>query len=507
MFEWSMTVPPALNGIAGAIAALGEAWTTAVPGAMSGSGDAQSAVDAMTEAGILGVSDALASLRREVDAVFVPVAGGIANRSRPEMGAEGLARKTGHRTPVKLIAAATGGHAGDAARLVKVAEATRERETLTGARAPSRHPVVSAAIAAASISVDAASAITAMLDRVALRAMPDQLAEAERLLVEQAKMLSLQELGVVIRRAEDWLDPDGVAPRLDDMRAARSFTMREDTSGMFVFSGKADPESAAPIKAALEGIVTQQLRASRGRNRPDGCSGSGAGFDECLDGAVGDGAARDGAAGDGACRGAVAEETRSIPQMQLDALAAICRHALGCESSGLPLATTTVIVRVPLDALTEGVGTATIDGITQPIDATTARRMAANANIIPFVLGSDGEVLECGRAKRLFTAMQRLVLEERDGGCAFCGLPGKYTEGHHLWWWSLGGPTDVRNGMLLCTSCHHRVHNDGWDVRIETPPGGDPLAGTVWFIPPVTLDPSRTPRMGGRRRFDWMLAA
>lgn len=495
-----MDVPPALTGIATAVAALGEAWSTAVPSGQNGSADSQSAVDAMTEAGILAVSEALAMLRREVDSVFVPVAGGIATRSRPELGSDGLARKTGHRTPVKLIAAATGGHAGDAARLVKVAEATRERETFSGTRAPSRHPVVSAAIAEASISIDAASAITTMLDRVALRAMPDQLAEAERRLTEQARLLSLQELNVVIRRAEAWLDPDGIAPKLDDMRAARSFTMREDASGMFVFSGKADPESAAPIKAALDGIVTQQLRTSRGHNHPGGAEST-QGPDASSP------ATADGQGATGREQGPVAEETRSLPQLQLDALAAICRHALGCDSSGLPLATTTVVVRVPLEVLTEGVGTATIDGITQPIDATTARRMAANANVIPFVLGSKGEVLECGRAKRLFTGMQRLVLEERDGGCAFCGLPGKYTEGHHLWWWSLGGPTDVRNGVLLCTSCHHRVHNDGWDVRIETPPGGDPLAGTVWFIPPVTLDPSRTPRLGGRKRFDWMLVA
>lgn len=506
-----MAVPPALAGIATAIAALGEAWTSAVPAGAHGPADSQSAVDAMTEAGILAVSDALAVLRREVDSVFVPVAGGIANRSRPELGSEGLARKTGHRTPVKLIAAATGGHAGDAARLVKVAEATRERETFAGTRAPSRHPVVSAAIAEASISIDAASAITTMLDKVALRAHPTQLAEAEQLLTEQARILSLQELAVVIRRAEAWLDPDGVAPKLDDMRAARSFTMREDASGLFVFSGKADPENAAPIKAALEGIVTHQLRTSRGHNHPgDGSDTTGG--PECVDSSctVPDASTPATADDQGAMgreQGAVAEETRSIPQLQLDALAALCRHALGCDSSGLPLATTTVIVRVPLEVLTEGVGTATIDGITQPIDATTARRMAANANVIPFVLGGDGEVLECGRAKRLFTAAQRLVLEERDGGCAFCGLPGKYAEGHHLWWWSHGGPTDVRNGVLLCTSCHHRVHNDGWEIRIETPPGGDPLTGTVWFIPPATLDPSRTPRIGGRRRFDWMLAA
>lgn len=457
----------------------------------------------MTEAGILAVNNALAALRREVDVVFVSVAGGISNRSRPELGSEGLARKTGHRTPAKLIAAATGSHSGDAARLVQVGEATRERATFSGHRAPARHPIVTDAVSHAKISVDAAAAILGMLDRVCLRADADRLHQAEQLLVERASMLTLNELGAVIRRAEAWLDPDGVAPKLDELRSARTLTIREDASGMFVFSGKFDPESAAPIKAAIDGIVTHQLRTHRGRNHPERSLQT---PEHGADATMTDAPVPTDGAGLGHAL-PVADETRSITQLQADALSSICRHALGCDSSGLPLATTTVVVRIPLETLTTGTGVATIDGITQPIDAGTARRMAANARIIPLVLGADSEVLDCGRAKRLFGSTQRLVLEERDGGCAFCGLPGRYTEGHHLRWWSRGGPTDLRNAVLLCTACHHRVHNDGWEIRIELPPGGDPIAGKVWFIPPAALDRDRTPRLGGRARFDWTLAA
>ena len=144
------------------------------------------------------------------------------------------------------------------------------------------------------------------------------------------------------------------------------------------------------------------------------------------------------------------------------------------------------------------------------LDAGNLRRRAAAANIIPVVLGGDSEVLDLGREYRHFSRAQRLALVERDGGCAFCGLPPGMTEAHHIEWWKAhDGTTDLDNGILLCTSCHHRVH-EGWDVRIAHEPGPpDRVAreksrggGTVWFIPPEHLDWTQEPRLGGRKRFD-----
>ncbi|WP_228373527.1 HNH endonuclease [Demequina gelatinilytica] len=56
--------------------------------------------------------------------------------------------------------------------------------------------------------------------------------------------------------------------------------------------------------------------------------------------------------------------------------------------------------------------------------------------------------------------------------------------------WSHGGPSDLSNGVLLCTRCHHRIHDDGWQVH-ATPT-------EVWFTPPASIDPKRTPRPGGK---------
>ena len=80
----------------------------------------------------LAVNDALGALQRHKDAIHAPVAAEIARESRPELGADSLAKQQGFRNPAALIAATTGSSTGDAIRLVKVGEATAPRMTFTG---------------------------------------------------------------------------------------------------------------------------------------------------------------------------------------------------------------------------------------------------------------------------------------------------------------------------------------------------------------------------------------
>ena len=155
-----------------------------------------------------------------------------------------------------------------------------------------------------------------------------------------------------------------------------------------------------------------------------------------------------------------------------------------------------MVVRMTLDQLLDGlgtaqIGTARIDGVDAGISATTARILAAEANIIPAVLGGAGEVLDLGRARRLFSPAQRQALAEQYGGCAFpgCGHPPSYTEAHHLQWWSRGGPTDLSNGIPLCSFHHHRIHDDGWEIQVRD--------WVPYFIPPPWCDPDQVPRRGG----------
>jgi hypothetical protein len=444
------------------IAVLRDRWAGALPAFGAIPGSAQAELEQMSDGGLMQVTDQLARIHRDVEALLARAAAEVGRRSGPEFGESGLSKAQGFQNPVRLIAASLGGSRADAARLVAVGAATAERQTFTGERVASKHPHVANALQAATISVDGAAAITGMLDRVALRADPVLAEVVEAALVELAADATLELLLRGVREAEARLDHDGMEPRDELLHQERSLTMRDDGNGMLHLHARLDPERAAPVKAAIEALVSDVLR----RREPGACE-----TDPVID------------------------DRRSIPQIQADALAALAQHALGCGQTLTPLVKTTVVVRLNLDTLTDGLGHATIDGLDQPVSAATARRMAADAELIPAVLGGDSLPLDLGRSARLFSRAQRLALAERDGGCASCGQNITYVHAHHVRWWERdAGPTDLTNGVLLCSFCHHQIHRDGWEIRAER--------GQVWFIPPPHVDPHRTPRLGGKARFE-----
>src|SRR5690606_6336601 len=156
---------------------------------------------------------------------------------------------------------------------------------------------------------------------------------------------------------------------------------------------------------------------------------------------------------------------------------------------------TTVVIRMLQAEVEADLGVGEVDGVAQPVSVSALRVAAADAEVIPVVLGGRSEVLDWGRARRLFTSAQRLALVERDGGCSWCHAPPSWCEAHHIRWWERdAGPTDLSNGVLLCARCHHRVHRDGWTIRVEN--------GHVSFEPAPTVGGREKTRLGGRARFD-----
>lgn len=127
---------------------------------------------------------------------------------------------------------------------------------------------------------------------------------------------------------------------------------------------------------------------------------------------------------------------------------------------------TTLTVTVSLETLRSGLGSAAIDNGADgdgfdALSAGEARRLACTARIIPAVLGKKSEVLDLGRAARLFSPAQRRAMALRDSTCRAegCSIPASWCEAHHLTPWSRGGRTDVDDGVLLCSHHHHRVHD------------------------------------------------
>ncbi|MGW8482008.1 DUF222 domain-containing protein [Microbacterium sp. NPDC055903] len=420
--------------------------------------DAEGAAD-LERAGLIAANETLGALRRLIDGLHAEVAAAIAHDSRAELGADSLAKQQGYRSPAQLIAATSGGSAGEASRLISVGTATAPRADLLGAPLPPKHPAVHSALARGELSTTSAGLIIALLDPVRFAVDAEALADAETVLVGKAARLSLDDVRTLVARAEADLNPDGVAPREEDARARRSVTMFE-RDGSLHLNGIVDIGSGA----AINGYVSAAFAARK----------------NLIDADAGD------------------ADRRTVAQLQADALSALCAHALGCDRRTPAIAGASVVVRIALGDLISGEGTATVDGFAQPISAGAARRMAASGGVIPCVLGTDSEVLDWGREKRFFTRAQRLALVERDGGCAMCALPPEMTRAHHIDWWQRdAGPTDLDNGVLLCESCHHRIHDNAWEIRVD----GTGIAAHVWFIPPRSVDPDRTPRLGGLARY------
>ncbi len=76
---------------------------------------------------------------------------------------------------------------------------------------------------------------------------------------------------------------------------------------------------------------------------------------------------------------------------------------------------TAVVVTIDLKDLIEGLGLGLVGD--EPITAEHVRRLACTASVIPAVLGGEGEILDLGRSRRLFSPAQRKAMAIRDRHC------------------------------------------------------------------------------------------
>lgn len=446
-------------------------------------------VGRLGRADLLDLAARLAAVRRESDVLMALVAGEIDRRSQPEDGAAGLAAREGFRSARELIASTTGGSFAEAGRYVSTGhllaadagvgvphgggdDGVQPRDRVDDA--PCEHggaPVdgglggvgqgtplgrlrrqLAERVRAGSVGVDVAALLTSAIDKV-----PDTERSAGLLAkaLSKAPGLPLHRVRELVWRAQAHADPQAWADREEQQRNARHVVFTDDADGMVTMTARLTPVDSASLRAVLDAGVRRAMQERRAN--PD-------------------------------------SDRRTPGQMRADMLVAAFRHMLDCESptSGVK---TTVVVRISHEALAAGVGLGEVDGLPQPVSAQQIRALAADAELIPAILSGESQVLDWGRAKRLFTPAQRLALVERDGGCAQCHAPPSWCEAHHIRWWERdAGPTDLNNGVLLCVRCHHRVHRDGWTIRVEN--------GHVSFEPAPTVGGREKTRLGGRARFD-----
>ncbi|WP_062516249.1 HNH endonuclease signature motif containing protein [Demequina gelatinilytica] len=400
----------------------------------------------------LAAQRAAAALARVAQVPLAAISAAVAAEPRT------VARGEGHQSPTHLTAATAGGGLGQARDTIEAGELLAPPDD-----APAPFPLVAGAFAAGRLSPEQAALVRRTLERLEERGP-----ELEARLLEKAESLPLWDLRRACRELLTRHSPSDALARERWQREERSVRIIDEADGTVVITARLDPASAAPVRAWLEAQVTDEYRRRRSQ-------------DPAM------------------------VDRRPRWQIMADAFSMLFSHGLDCDrpTSGVK---TTVVVRLPIEALREELGSRAslalgdCDQAISSLTAGTLRRMAVDAEILPAVLGGASEVLDLGRQVRLFTRRQRLAIIERDGGCAFCHAPPAWVSVHHIKWWHRdGGRTDLADAVALCTSCHHRIHDDGWEVCVR--------AGTVWFTPPGSVDPARTPRLGGRRALEVWEAA
>jgi hypothetical protein len=172
------------------------------------------------------------------------------------------------------------------------------------------------------------------------------------------------------------------------------------------------------------------------------------------------------------------EDDRTVPQRRADALTTLATAAAGFDGL-LPdfngdrphidaIALYELLVtKLDPDAPYEPASAPTINGT--GVSPETIRRLACDAEILPVVMNTNSEVLDIGRATRIWPKAIRKALQIEDGGCGWpgCQMPLWACRIHHLIYWFNGGETSKANGVHLCRFHHWLVHHRRWKIWRE----------------------------------------
>jgi hypothetical protein len=134
----------------------------------------------------------------------------------------------------------------------------------------------------------------------------------------------------------------------------------------------------------------------------------------------------------------------------------------------------------------------------------SVRRLLCQGRVTPIIVGADGNALDAGRTIRHANRRQRRALRAMYRCCAFgdCAVAFDRCEIHHILPWELGGSTDLRNLIPLCSRHHHTVHEFAWTLELSADrtltirrPDGE-----VFTVSEPDVPPQRTPSGTRRRR-------
>ena len=415
-----------------------------VPAAVSAACDALACSSperlwALSDEEVSGCVSALSQLSTSVDAHLVAV---LAEAKRRSLGSgdgwgpvDWARAKAPGLSTRKLLDIDTVAGAADEPRMASVVDAVAQ-----GADADQSD----------ALPVEKAAQIVRFHRGIRGMADPDELESGTAILLNNARGhdgLSEKQLATALRHAADVMRPDRLVEHDADVRRAhRSLVKSPGPMGMSRYTMMLDEEGAAVLDTAVGALA---------KPKPDQDTGE--------------------------------HDSRTPAARRADALLDLVTRAAGAPDGVPRQAKTSLVLTIGLDVLQGRCrgGGLTMDGDLLTVE--TVRRLACDAQVIPVVLGSKGEVLDQGMAERLFNRSQIRHLWMRDRHCTFpgCSKPASWADAHHLIHWADDGPTDTWNAALLCRAHHTVVHTNRYAGQVVDGPRGPSVQ---WDLTPNSYD-------------------
>ena len=294
-------------------------------------------------------------------------------------------------------------------------------------------PQTAAALAAGDINVEHVRVISR-----AVTATPERrssIPEAEGTLAEAARRLPPRQLGIVVGRWADAVDPVGASTDAEGAYAARHLSVSPTLGGLGALDGLLDPEFGATVLTAIQSLAAPSTTGS--------------------------------------------DDDRSPAQRRADALVELSRRALNGghlpDSGGERPHLLITIAAGDLGPPPRSGRSGTLIGAVRDwaLPPGAAERLSCDATISPVLVAGSGPMaggpVDIGRATRVVPPRLRRLIAVRDGGCRFpgCDRPLAWCDAHHVIPWSHGGRTDQDTLVMLCRRHHRAVHEGGFTLKIE----------------------------------------
>ncbi len=265
---------------------------------------------------------------------------------------------------------------------------------------------------------------------------------------ELAELASTESVDMFAKHAREWVaakeSDEEVASRQARQYANRSFKKWTDDRGMQVWMARLDPITDKKLASRVDEEYERLWRADGGRDLTSS--------DPLW---------------------------RSFEQRMADAFCNLVAGPSADDKSGRaarhaagPSTRHQMTSIVDLSRMTSGDphGRAALaDGT--PLPQAVLEHLACISDISGVIFDGPNSPIWAGRTSRSATATQWRALIARDRGCVGCGADPNRCEAHHIVAWSRGGPTDITNLVLVCSRCHHNIHDRGMDLAFSNDSG------------------------------------